>query len=285
MEDLRKKHKEILALYKLEKDIKDVYVEGNSDRVFINNYLRNKNCLKTVVTIDIIDFSELNVEDHPELKLHSNKGKLLILSKLLDEQLPSTNVRCVVDKDFDDYIKSISNNKLLRTDFSCIESYIFCEEVLDKFLEIGIRSFPVNAKHVISELSNVLKSLFCLRLLREMNFRDAELVIIDSNLNINKSDAKINFDEYDYLNKFIIKNGLAKEKENVIEKYNKLKQELNMEIRHYIHGHDFLTVLFLYVNKIKNTPKFKEDNFERTLFLTVETAMIENYKLFKDLVF
>ena len=58
MEILKKKHHEIIALCKLEKSIRDIYVEGNSDRkVFIENYLKNKKCNRNVVLIDIVDFS------------------------------------------------------------------------------------------------------------------------------------------------------------------------------------------------------------------------------------
>lgn len=282
MEELRKKYTEIIALYKLEREIRDIYVEGNSDKVFIDNFLKNKKCKKKIIPIEIVDFSELPATYLDGLDINSNRNKVIILSKLLHENIPATAVRCVVDKDFDDYLKSITNPKLLKTDFSCLESYLFCEEVVEKFLEIGIGNFPVNASFVIAELSKVLKSLFCLRLLRELHFRSAQLVDIDGNLSISKLDSTINFDEMDYLNKFIGKNKLTKDSNKIITDYCELKLKLNMEIRHHIHGHDFLAIFFLYVNKIKNTPRYKEENFDRTLFLTVETPMIENHNLFKS---
>ncbi|MDB5223249.1 MAG: hypothetical protein JWN83_1916 [Chitinophagaceae bacterium] len=284
MDELRKKHREILALYKLEKGIRDIYVEGNSDKVFIDNYLKNKGCNKKVIPISIIDFSELPIDYFEGLDVNSNRNKVIVLSKLLNENLPQTEVKCIVDKDFDDYIKSINNSKLLKTDFSCLESYLFCEQVIDKFLKIGIRNFPVNGAFVLSQLSKVLKSLFCVRLLRELNFRSAQLVDFDRNLKINKLDAKINFNEIEYLEKFISKNDFTKDSQKIMEAYNELKQKLTLEIRHHIHGHDFLSIFFLYINKIKNTSKYKEENFDRTLFLTVETPMIENLQLFKSLI-
>jgi hypothetical protein len=284
METLKKKHHEIIALYKLEKELKDIYVEGNCDKVFFENYLKNKKCIKKIVPIQIVDFTELPIEYHEGLDMNSNRNKLVILSKLLQDNIPDTNVRCIVDKDFDDYLKSISNSKLLKTDFSCLESYLFCEDVIEKFLMIGIGNFPVNAAFVLEQLSTVLKSLFCLRLLRELKFRSAQLVEIDGNLSITKQDAKINFSEHEYLNKFIGKNKLTKLSEQIIQDYNELKLSLNMEIRHHIQGHDFIDVFFLYVNKIKNTAKYKEENFDRTLFLTVENQMIEDYPLFKCII-
>lgn len=280
MEKIRKKYTEILALYKLEKEIQDIYVEGNADKVFIDNFLKNKKCKKKTVPIEIVDFSELPINYLDGLDITSNRNKVIILSKLLFEKIPGTQVTCIIDKDFDDYINFITNPKLLKTDFSCIESYLFCEDVVEKFLEIGICNFPVNASFVIAELSKVLKSLFCLRLLREMHFRSAQLVDIEGNLSISRQDATINFDEMNYLNKFIGKNNLTNDSKKIINDYSELKLKLNMEIRHHIHGHDFLTIFFLYVNKIKNTAKYKVENFDRTLFLTVETPMLEKHNLF-----
>ena len=178
----------------------------------------------------------------------------------------------------------VLNNILLKTDFSCLESYLFCEPVIEKFLKIGIGNFPFPTKFILTELSKVLKSLFCLRLLRELKFRSAQLLTIDGNLSINKQEGTINFDEIDYLEKFINKNSLADKKVKIFKDYNELKAKLNLEIRHYINGHDFLDIFFLYINKIKNTPKYKEENFSRTLFLTCESSMVEEFPLFKSLV-
>ncbi len=284
METLKKKHVEILALYKLEKDIKDLYVEGNTDRVFFEYYLKNKKCNKKIITAEVIDFSELPKEYSNGLDLNSNRNKLLVLSKLFNDNLPSTNARCIVDKDFDDYIKIIDNNKLLKTDFSCLEAYLYCEEVIDKFINIGIGNFPFKASFIINQLACVLKPLFCLRLLREIKFASAKLLDIDGNLSIDKKSGTINFDTNDYLDKFILKNNLTSKRKDIHDSFIELDNKLNLEIRHHIHGHDFLNIFFLYVNKIKNTHKFKEENFPRSLFLSVETPMLENYPLFKNIV-
>jgi len=284
METLRKKHHEILALYTLEKSIKDIYVEGNTDRVFIENYLKNKKCNRKVIPIEVIDFSELPLEVMEGLDINSNRNKLVVMSKLFNEKLTSSNVRCIIDKDFDDYVESINNSKLLKTDFSCLESYLFCEDVIDKFLQLGICNFPFNASFILNQLETVLKPLFCLRLLRELYFSSAKLVDIDGNLAIDKSQGTINFDINIYLQKFISKNNLTKDTQTILDSYNALFQKLNIEIRNNLNGHDFLDIFFLYVNKIKNTPKFKVENFPKALFLTVETPMIENYPLFINIL-
>lgn len=284
MQELKKKHSEILALYTLESGIADLYVEGNSDKAFIETFLSIKKVNKKTIPIEIVDFSELPIEYFENLDINSNKTKVIILSKLLTENLPETKVVCIVDKDFDDYIKSLTNGKLLKTDFSCLESYLFCDDVVEKFLKIGIGNFPFNSKLILRQLATVLKPLFCLRLLRELHYRSAQLVAIDANLSINKQNGTINFSKEEYLDKFMLKNNLTDEKAKINQLYSELFKNLKIDIRDCIHGHDFVNIFFLYINKIKNTSKFKEENFGKSLFLTIESSMIENFPLFKTLV-
>jgi len=284
MEVFKRKHSEIIALYKLESELNDLYVEGNMDKVFIESFLKNKKCNKKVFPIEIVDFSGLNIDYFENFDPTSNKNKVAILSKLISGNIQNSKVKCLIDKDFDDYIKSISNGVLLRTDFSCLESYLFCEEVLEKFLAIAINNFPFSASHILLQLSKALKPLFCIRLMREIWYNSAQLVAIENNVSIEKQTGKINFDEMNYLQKFIDKNNLGIQKVLVIDRYNELMAKLSSDIRHYINGHDFLDIFFLYVNKIKNTLKYKEENFGRVLYLAVESHMIASYPLFKKII-
>lgn len=283
MEILKKNINEIIALYSLEKSLNDIYVEGVSDKVFLDNFLKNKNCNRKVVIIDIVDFKELPKDYFEDLDMTSNRNKALILSKLLNETIPTTNVRCIVDKDFEDFIRSISNPLLMLTDFSCLESYLFCEEVFEKFLAIGIGDFPFPSKFILNQLSNVLKPLFCLRLLRELYFPYAKLINFDGNLLIDRITGRINFNQTNYLDKFIMRNGLSNNKQEIVKQYEEIFQELNLGIQHHLNGHDFIEIFFLYVNKIKNTPNYRIENFYKALFLTAETPMLEKYPLFRKI--
>ncbi|WP_121357633.1 DUF4435 domain-containing protein [Flavisolibacter nicotianae] len=171
MQVFKKKHSEIIALYKLESELRDIYVEGSVDKVFLESFLKNKKCGKKVFPIEIVDFSELDNAYFEDFDPTSNKNKVAILSKLINENIPNSKVKCLVDKDFDDFLKAISNKVLIKTDFSCLESYLFCEDVLEKFLSIAINNFPFGANQILTQLSKVLKPLFCIRLMREIWYK------------------------------------------------------------------------------------------------------------------
>jgi hypothetical protein len=283
MAELRKKYSEIIALYKLEKDLRDIYVEGNADKIFFDNFLRRKKSNRKVIPIETIDFAEFKDSKYDDLDIKSNRNKLLILSDFFSSKLTNSQILCIIDKDFDDFIKSFTNSNLLKTDFSCLESYIFCEDVIDKFLSVGINNFPVETSKVIIELSNVLKSLFCIRLAKSTKYSSLQLLSIDKNITINKQSGKIEFNHLDYIDKFLHKNNSYKERDKFIALYDELHGKCEEDIRHYIHGHDFLDIFYLYINIIKNTPKYKEENLGKVLFLTVEISMIENFPLFQSI--
>ncbi len=75
-----------------------------------------------------------------------------------------------------------------------------------------------------------------------------------------------------------------KQSKNIHKDYDNLFNRLNIEIRHNLNGHDFIDIFFLYINKIKNTQNFKKNVFCKSLFLTAETSMLEEYPLFKEIL-
>lgn len=283
MDNLKRKYTEVIAQYKFEDSLRDIYVEGNCDKVFFEYYIENKKCNRKVQLIENVDFSQLDNNFLKELDRKSNKNKLIILSELLTKEVKKTHVKCIVDKDFDDFIKCINNNIILRTDFSCLESYLFNDQVINKFLTIGIRNFPLSTSFVMAQLSEILKKLFCLRLFKEINYKSASLVNYDGNIKINKKTNELIFDINDYLEKFIHKNNLYHDRDKIFDSYFKLLEKLNKDIRNYIHGHDFLEIFYIYISKVKQTRKISAENISNVLFLTVETIKLESYNLFKSI--
>lgn len=49
----------------------------------------------------------------------------------------------------------------------------------------------------------------------------------------------------------------------------KLRNQL-IAILNSMNGHDFIEVLFHYINKIKNTANFKIENFEKVVYVAIQ---------------
>lgn len=285
MLDVKRTIEETIAIYSLEEDIADTYVEGITDKLIIENYYEYKDYNNNVVEINDIDFSEIQ-NQYIDLELKSNKDKLIAFSRVLLENNINSNIKCVVDRDFDGILAPMHNNKyILYTDFSCMESYILCAENINKILKVGIKNFPHDTDLVINEIKKIIFILFLMRLINKYFKFDFTFPKIENNINVNRNSGRCDMDLFEYLDKYINVNRLSNQKSEILtfakENYEKFR---NGDIRFFMNGHDFIEVLFLYINKIKNTVNFKLDNFERAVYLSVQPNYLDEYFLFGQLV-
>ncbi len=51
-----------------------------------------------------------------------------------------------------------------------------------------------------------------------------------------------------------------------------------------MNGHDFIEVLFHYINKIKNTANFKIENFEKPFYVAIQPDYFDQYQMFNKLI-
>ena len=269
---------ELVAMYTFEKELFDCYVEGISDKFVIENYVCYKNINVKAIEVDSIDFSNVEFQD---LDFKSNKDKLILLSRILSKNLIVSDVYCLIDRDFDGMLLPIETNvHLLRTDYSCMESYFMARDIIHKFIDIGIRDFPFHTDFIIEEIGKVLRYLFIVRLVKLKFNLNYPLLKIDNNLNINKKDGIINFNLDDYLSKFIIANNLKKYKIDIEEFVNEIMGKIDPDARNTMNGHDFIEVLFLYINKIKSSTGFKLQTFERAFQLSLQPNYFDQYPFF-----
>jgi len=288
MDTVKRRISELIELYRLEPELRDVYVEGISDRSIIESFFEVHDISNvSIYEIDTIDFSEL-YEKSPELK-RNNKAKTICLCNQINDA-HSDSIKFVVglvDRDFDDLLRiKYKNPYLLLTDFTCFEMYFLDDDCINSFYKKILHTFPFNAKTTIKELSDPLKELFLMRYLFKCLFKNKECKFIDLKklCNINKKTGKIGFNQSEYLNRMLNKIGEYKEKENCQKFIKKSRANLKPEIRHQIRGHDFTHLFFAYINKIKNNIQINKETFERVLPLCANYEKLSDYRLFSTLL-
>jgi hypothetical protein len=270
---------ELISLYTFENELVDFYVEGITDKLILDNYNLYKNSCTKIIEIETLDFGGV---DFKELDFKSNKDKLILLSRILSANAIKSKVHCLTDKDFDGIINIPEKNKhLLQTDFCCMESYFFCRKTVQKFIEICIRDFPFQTDHIIEEIGRVLRCLFIIRFVNFKLKLNCANLKIDGNLNVKKVDGTIGFNFDDYLNKYIIANNLSKDKQKILDSVAEIIDKLDNDNRNTMNGHDFIEVLYLYINKIKSSTGFKLATFERAFLVSNQPDYFEEYPLFK----
>ena len=260
-----------------------IYVEGITDKLIIENYFEYVKCDKSVKEVNDIDFLSVK-EQFMDLDLKSNKNKLIALSILLTQNNISLNVKCLIDRDFDGILTEIQNDPhILYTDYSCMESYLCSINHIGKILKLGIRNFPHNTELVIKEVSKVAYIFFIVRLINEHFQFKCSYPKVESSLQVDKKTGICNISIDNYLNNFIAINKLFKYKTEILDFLKEITNKLPADMRFNMNGHDFVCILFHYINKIKNTVNYKYENFERTFYLSIQPNHLDEYELFKKI--
>jgi len=278
---------EILCLYELEPDLRDVYVEGVTDYLVIERFVsKYKIDNVRIIEVDDIDFNGIYSE-YPDIKCN-NKKKLLALgdklSKLYDDTLNGISI--IVDKDFDEIRDSIANCKyILYTDYNSLELYLFEPNIIDIFYKNILRRFPFDARQTLDLLGPVLVDKFLIRLALEIKgpYDSDKITDLCKSVEINKKTGAIIFDLKKHLHKIL--NNLRITKEcgefnNIIEESRK---KLSKDIRNNIRGHDFIHLLFTYIDRIKNNIGLTEDVCERSLFQCIDFSNLRGSELFSKI--
>ena len=143
MEDeKRRRFEELVARYELEPSLRDIYVEGLTDKSLLEWFLEK--CGIDNYAIYEIDTVEITAHELYNLGLNDNARSRVIalalkLNNYFKECLPS--VICVADRDFD-YLLGVSEfdcDLLLFTDYTSIEMYLFNPSIIQKFLQFITR--------------------------------------------------------------------------------------------------------------------------------------------------
>lgn len=283
----KRKLSEVLFMYTLEPDLKDIYVEGITDRLFYSSVIVCQDV--NIVEVDSVDFSEL-YNTLPHLK-RNNRGKIIELSNqfanTFDHNL--SNVCCVVDTDFDFFSSAVAWCYYLKyTDFTGLEMYLFNENTLNEFFVKILHGFPISSSIILGEFSNVLVDLFFIRLsikncISEEMYSKISFLDIKSSISINKKNGTIEFNSEKHLEKVLNSNALMCQRKDILEHFRSLKLRSCDDNRLQIRGHDFIHLLFLLIDKIKNHIKLTEDTLERILLVCACNDALRCEKLFVDL--
>ena len=279
---------ELIELYNLHPELRDVYVEGINDKLVFERFFE-KNGISDykIIEIDDINFSEL-YDEFPEIK-RNNKNKIIALSEQLSENFsePLEKICCIADKDYDEFLdKILSNEYLLYTDFTCLEMYLFnidCIRILYRNL---LKGFPIAPSKSLKELGKVLKKIFLIRLAIKIRgeIKDKKTITdLKKSAKPNKETGEINFDYKKHLVKILTNNRLGFRLDDYVKCIEIERDKFCNDHRNHIRGHDFIHLLFIYIDKIQNNISLTEETLENCIYQYLDFSKLNYNNLFKTL--
>jgi hypothetical protein len=279
---IRREITDLVAIYSMERTIREVFVEGPSDRYLIEWALRESGDRNTKVReIDVINVpSDLLIAMSFE---NNNRGRLLALAAEIERRLGSTMaLTAIPDSDFDLILQRKHKCSLVVfTDYACMEMYFLDRATLDKFLTVILRGFPKDARRVESDVLKALQEMFLIRLADHTLGWKLDIVpFLDF---CSMQDDGVEFQNKKYVVRLLIANGEASRESQFLEEIEKHRCQLSGDPRNQIHGHDF-TLLLAWYTRNHGKSGINQNFVERTLPGCREFASLMEETLFSTLV-
>jgi hypothetical protein len=274
--EVKRTLEEICSIYSLEPQLKDIFVEGRSDKIFVDWYLQDSNADDvSVYTIDSIDITEDIVTEH-NLTKGSKRSCVLALACTLAVQFPhGLNVLCLADRDFEDYLATVEINRyILFTDCNSLDLYSFSMNSMQKFTMVALGGLPVSADVLMNMLDAVLRRVYLLRLVNELLGWKMEWVSFSRYVSVNR--CSVSFDENKFTRAYLQKNGRWADRNEFNEHVLKSERLLSSERGRRIRGHDLSELLLSVIRTMKRDRKYgNRETLEGSLMATIERRDLE----------
>jgi len=282
----RKTIEELAALYEFEPTIRDVIVEGADDCSLVQWYAKHRcSRLFSVIEIDAIDVP-IDFVNRFGLDV-GNRGRVMALSYFLDKTLHDDSRDCVtliVDNDYDRLLGiSCEIEFLLTTDFTCLEMYLFDEDIFDKLISVVLGGATITAVTGLRTLSGVLKRFWLLKITNHVLGFSMSWINFKRTCRI--SGFNIEFDEETFIDRYLITNGRKREKKLFIQRRDELATQIDQDARHAMDGHHFMELTRWYLrNYVRDRkPLSDQRTFERAFFGCLELSKLDQFELFQSI--
>ena len=285
MSEERRQLHELVARYKIEPTLRDVYVEGEFDSTVMSWFLRQHDCDDVVVYE--IDTVEVPAELLQKYTLdEGEKGRVIAACReLASEGATVRQVIGIVDRDSDTLIGVVYDcNLLLFTDYSCMEMYCLNEAVLGKYFHFIVRNENYTPTAFIDMCGAVLKEAFLIRAVNHGKKYGLTWLELDGQCRIKK--GQVEFDAATFVQKYLNKNA----KLDVLADFNQHLEEYRaaaagLELRHCANGHDFVCLLAKYINRAMRNKNFADpDIVERQIISDLDYEKLAEEPMFKALL-
>lgn len=275
---------ELVAMYQLEPTIRDIYVEGGTDRSVLEWFFTESG----FPSVGVREIETVEVSPDVLRKLgceNNNRGRVIALARELREALggASRSATCVADADFDRALGRTHNCEfLLLTDYSCLEMYFFDARVVSKLINLALGGFPQRPERLLTELTGPLLDLFSIRLANfalQWNMHGVEFT---GHLRMNRRGLRLDVERY--TRTYLAANDRLADRAAFAQAVREGRAKMNGDPRHYINGHDFVHLLVWYVRSRRGFGGVHPQAIERSLFACAESAALSAHGLFRSLL-
>lgn len=277
---------ELATEYSLHADMRDIYVEGQSDKDFFEQFGIAMDWpihfqVRKIDSVDIpgslLDTLGLTRGERQEVIAFSHE-----LSDLLSQD--AKRPPCVADADFNYVgIDHLQNSFLLYTDPTSLELYAYTDVSLSKLLTVALKIHGISPSNVRAAITNPLIQMFSLRYSFQVCAIEAPVPDMVKWCKIDKNNVQLDIDSK--VKEYLISKSLAAKVEEVMSEIASFTTEPSAWQK--VHGHDFIGLLsaFLenHVSKPYKAALRNSDVFRGLVMGSLDSSHLVNHRLFQEL--
>jgi hypothetical protein len=285
MAESRKEMGELVSLYELEPELKDIYVEGLLDKDLFEWFLsRHGRDDISVYPIDVVDIPN-SVLQQCGLNEQSNRSKVIALSYSLSRSAKiKASVLCIADRDYEDFLPKVTPNNFLRfTDFHSFESYLLTTKTVQKFFTIVLGHPSDDCSLLLSQMKRIVRRVFFIRVTNEA--LEWGMTWINCRRYLKISRNMVTFDENKFIEHYLMTNGRIAQMGDFLDRMRILERIPAKDERLLIRGHDIIEILHLITCKLKSKRSFGDLlTFGGAFLGCLEPGDLTRYSLFQTLL-
>lgn len=228
-----------------------------------------------------ISAETLAKHDLPEGK----KGRVVALAYELQSEIRDVRqVTCIADRDADALLgKNHSSPLLMMTDWACQEMYFVNEAVISKFLTLVVRSVPLTAHELISNVLPIVQEMHLLRAANLSLKWGMQWLPIAKSCNL--LDGRMGFDADGFVEKYLSKASRLGDKAVFLSEVERLRARLTSDALQHASKDDLFSVLAEYLpHYCKETALHKPEYIARSLAGCVEVNQLTGQPLYSGLI-
>lgn len=267
---------ELEARYVLEPSLRDVYVEGPSDRVLVELALKclGESSRIRAYEVDTVDVPAALLEKRS--LLGGNKGRLLALADEL--AIKSTrdlqsSVACLADLDLDGILGTCRDYPLLVYTVGLSLDVVLTEPaVVQKLLSVVLLGFPKPAEKLLDQLLPVLNERVLHRLAAAQLGIETEPQALAKSCTFDG--RRLLFYASTFVRRYLEKASSVHLQSRFLESVERNREAISRESRKYVHMEDFFELLHFCLRKVKPKLIPAYAQFRRYVFGLVEGQMV-----------
>ena len=278
---------EVLARYELEPSLRDVFVEGPTDRVIIRAALLELGHTSIgVYEIDTVDVPA-HLLEAMDLQVGS-RSRVIGLAAQLEVRATKDLIRqvvCLVDTDFDEVL---GRKRMLRllvyTNGTALDTFLLDDLTLGKLLGIVLLDFPLSAAELKLRIIPILRELFLHRMAASELGLHVAPPSLDKDFHFDRKHKTMTFDAKAYVDRFLSKAGARRRRDEFIALVDDFRGRLGVDPITHVHVDDLLEIVHFCARATKPRVVPGLAQFRRFMYGVVDTFSIAQLPEVKEIV-